>query len=235
MKTVIFVPLAVYPPGYRERFGDHPTSDDFYDGHYQTARETWDSVEDPDITVLYIRLGDPRLEGHTLYLPRRGLLTDGWFDDALYLPELEFARKHLPFDYAVITNASSYWNKRRLNQKLLTLPRERCAASAPGLLSGAGMRLSRDVVDYLLAHSAEWDYFTSSDVAITRLALQEFPFTTLERQEYRNVAEVEPEGVRRNFHFRCKALYNDGIRADATPVDRSGDLLIMRRIFELEE
>ena len=218
MKTIIFISVGAYPPP-RE-------PEDLYFAHQTTAMETWDSIWHPDIKVLYVRFGERRLEGNTIYLPHTGLLTDGWFDDALYVPQVEVAREHYKFDYAIFSNASAFWNKRKLYERLTVLPRRGCCAANIGSvpqMSGSGIVLSSDVVDYMLDHRDAWDHFTHCDVAVSRILHKQYEFIRNERCDYTHHSQVRMEDVATHFHFRCKA---------AGPPDRSGDLLIMRRIHE---
>jgi len=197
--------------------------------HAKTIQETWDAVPSDHVRVVYAYAGEKEsFDGREARLVcgppvfSDNAPAEGWVD--MFLPMLNFAWGRVYFDYVVLTNASSYWNKRLLCDAVRELPANGCVASFPTgyVPSGAGSILSRDVVEHVINHQSEWDYDYLSDAALGHIVCEKYKYSPLERVDYSSPEQVNLE-----------ATYNDGIRLDATPQDRSGDLEIMRRIFDL--
>lgn len=162
-RTLILVLSA-----FREPWGDLLTA----------QRKTWDSVWHPTTSTLYYcgASDEPQPEYiftsvHNEAIGNIGRRTQEAFKHALTRHDWEFmARVH----------SSCYVHKRRMAEFIDTLPeRDQFRGLVAGLGDGSGREylwggghfiLSRDVVERLVEHEAEWDHGVMEDVAMSFLA-----------------------------------------------------------------
>ena len=122
------------------------------------------------------------------------------------------------FDYLFRTNTSSYLDVPTLLEYLAIKPRKNMYAGVIGtafgntrFASGAGILLSRDIVQRISDNSDRWKHGLVDDVAIADLvATFQDPsviVSELPRLDFASLEEAkstDAETIRENFHFRCK-------------------------------
>lgn len=98
------------------------TEKQIYNDLLKAQQETWDSVDHPNITVIYYKASDKAdiLEGNTLYINNPDILHKMF---STFAKSLRHLRK-MDWDYIVKTDNSAYINKQKLYELLLTKPRE---------------------------------------------------------------------------------------------------------------
>lgn len=130
----------------------------------------------------------------------------------------KYLLENYEFDYIFRTNTSSYLDVSTLLDYLAKKPRKSMYAGVIGTVfgntrfaSGAGILLSRDLVQRISDNSGLWKHGLVDDVAIAELIssfqdpsviLSELPrldFASLEEAKSTNV-----DIIKGNFHFRCK-------------------------------
>jgi hypothetical protein len=125
---------------------------------------------------------------------------------------------NVEFDYLFRTNSSSYLDVPALLDYIVTKPRENLYAGVVGTVfeknrfaSGAGILLSRDLVQRICDSSELWKHGLVDDVAIAELIgnLQGLPveLTELPRLDLPSLVaakSIDPELIKSHFHFRCK-------------------------------
>jgi hypothetical protein len=127
--------------------------------------------------------------------------------------------KNYEFDYLFRTNTSSYLDVPSLLKFLEKEPNKNLYAGVIGKVfgtsrfaSGAGILLSRDVIERICESESGWKHGLVDDIAIADLvsgfraptvevsSLPRVDFATLDEAE-----SADPELIRENFHFRCKS------------------------------
>jgi hypothetical protein len=122
------------------------------------------------------------------------------------------------FDYLFRTNTSSYLDVPTLLDFLAMKPRKNMYAGVIGTVfgntrfaSGAGILLSRDIVQRISDNSDLWKHGLVDDVAIADLVANfqdpSVIVSELPRLDFASLAEAkstDAEIIRDNFHFRCK-------------------------------
>jgi hypothetical protein len=203
---------------------------------YSQHREVWRTYmkSHPDIDCFFIEYSPyafvPTLSSDTLTL--RGVdRYETIFRKTLEALQYFLSRK--TYDYVVRTNLSSVWDLRGLRAYLETAPRERVYAGQSGVhaesgvrfVSGAGIVMSLDVVQTLLANRRSVGSLAAlDDVAIAK-AVGLSP-TPLPRVDFVSLAHYEahhdktPPGV---FHYR--------VRHENWQGDRMEEPIIMRRLL----
>ena len=143
------------------------------------------------------------------------------------------------FDYLFRTNTSSYLDVPNLLDYLEKKPRKNIYAGVIGttfgktrFASGAGILLSRDIVQRISDNSDLWKHGLVDDVAIADLvATFQDPsvnVSELPRLDFASLEEAkstDAEIIRENFHFRCKtssAAETIGIMKHIYAVKNSG-------------
>jgi hypothetical protein len=130
----------------------------------------------------------------------------------------KYLLKNVEFDYLFRTNTSSYLDVPALLDYIATKPRENLYAGVVGTVfeknrfaSGAGILLSRDLVQRICDSSELWKHGLVDDVAIAELIgnLQGLPveLTELPRLDFTSLGDAkstDPEVIKSHFHFRCK-------------------------------
>ncbi len=139
------------------------------------------------------------------------------------------------FDYIFRTNSSSYVDGELLVKKAKTLPEGDFYGGVPGagpdgpFASGAGILLSKSVIEKVLAAESCWRHGLIDDVALSQLIKEclqpSIVLQPLPRMEFGSIQELQsarPQDVKNSFHFRCKTnSANETIQ-------------IMKRIFEIK-
>lgn len=200
-------------------YNEHP-----YDELLKAQKETWDSIEEPDISTIYYT-GGLNQYGAT-WIPRQQanksiLLETSGSDKYYYMASkfkvaLEFA-KDLDYDFIFRTNSSSYVNKQRLKDFVETLPKEKLYAGWTfvdsedfgGLcVSGAGIFLSRDTAEILREH-IDPNFEQEEDVYCGRI-LRKHGIVAIDDKSRVDVSIVNYETPTGAYHYRFKT--NDRLK-----------------------
>lgn len=134
------------------------------------------------------------------------------------LAAFRYALENFDFEYLFRSNSSSYVDSDALLSRTRDLPSNYLYAGFPGksndgldFASGAGILMSRDVVELIVENSQMWRHGLIDDVAIaeliSRLPETEIELTPLSRVDFRSLSEAKsvPKSVIQDgFHFRCK-------------------------------
>jgi hypothetical protein len=158
--------------------------------------------------------------------PRR-IITDTPEDWSLIGLKTILAFNHVldnyEFDYIFRTNTSSYLDTAKLLEFLEDQPRQNQYAGVVGVTlgdtkfaSGAGILLSKDVVQRVCDKADGWKHGLVDDVALADL-IQKIDGPSVEVTEIPRVdiatvgaaQSLSPEIIKQNFHFRCKAKSAD--------------------------
>ncbi|MCE5316940.1 MAG: hypothetical protein LLG04_06205 [Parachlamydia sp.] len=140
------------------------------------------------------------------------------------------------FSYIVRTNLSSFYNFPRLLKYVQSLPRTKCYAAFQGVYegfpfgAGAGIILSPDLVEMLVAHKAElWNHFYQDDVAIGYyLNKDKIDLIHTPRMDFLCIEDWQAYGDNippNMFHFRVKN-YHPELRL-------TDDLYIHRQLLRI--
>jgi hypothetical protein len=127
--------------------------------------------------------------------------------------------KNYEFDYLFRTNTSSYVDTQKLLGFLESQPKSSLYGGVIGTVfedtkfaSGAGILLSRDVVERICEREHEWKHGYVDDVAlaevVSKLNEPQVPLVALPRVDlptYEAAVQIDPEIIKSNFHFRCKS------------------------------
>ena len=135
------------------------------------------------------------------------------------LKALRFTLDNYEFDYLFRTNTSSYVDVKSLLTHIQSFPKSSVYAGLIGKVfgsqefaSGAGILLSRDVVERVCVEGEKWDHGLVDDIALGKLIdgfsnprvgitpLPRLDLPTLEIAE-----QTDNSVIRSNFHFRCKS------------------------------
>jgi hypothetical protein len=123
------------------------------------------------------------------------------------------------FEYLFRTNTSSYLDTDGLLDFLEGKPKTSLYGGVAGKVfgnsefaSGAGILLSRDVVERIVSRSEDWKHGLVDDIAVAdlvagfenpRVSLMPLPRLDLPTLEFARATDTET--IRANFHFRCKS------------------------------
>jgi len=128
------------------------------------------------------------------------------------------------FDYVYRTNASSYIRLRTLQEVANEMPRTGCYAGFLGrhpltecsFVSGSGALMSWDVASEV-GTCRTWDWGVVDDVAMgehmNAIGIRPLALPRVTLADPSAAESLTDEGLRGNFHFRCKS--GEGLRADA--------------------
>jgi hypothetical protein len=194
-------------------------------------RTTWanHALRPPDTHVLFYYGESPSttVRDDEIYFP----LPEGYdYIICKTMAFFEHALKHIPFDYLLRTNCSSYVDLAGLKKHLSDKPRSKYFSAVIGhengrpFASGAGYVLTPDLVELAVKHRQKVDFPHCPDDVILSNLLQDLGATIIpaRRQDFQTLSQVS-QIDRSIYHFRCKA-YEGGRRVD----DR-----LMRRVHEL--
>lgn len=144
----------------------------------------------------------------TDHLPLVGLKT---------IQSFRFVLDNYDFDYIFRTNTSSYVDGPQLVRFTKQLSPGDIYAGFQGLAptgpfaSGAGMLLSRSLLERVLAKASRWRHGLNEDVALSILIKEELEsdikITPLKRLQFESVEQVSrarDDEIKETFHFRCK-------------------------------
>ena len=197
-----------------------------YDDLMKTQMETWDSIDNPNTLTVYF-IADSKasfsyFKGSKLYLACSEAYNMMHYRQKLALDIICEDDKVGQWDYIFRTNASSYVNKTELLEFAKSLPKEKCYCGIDGgsYASGAGVFLSRDVVDIIRANTddsptAYEDAFMGAIIGRAGVKItQGAKRFDIDHNNYNNIPKA--------YHYRCKS--------DTT--DRSKDITAFKKIFE---
>jgi hypothetical protein len=173
----------------------------------RTIERTWAARDVQNISVLFYYGGKPRRHGRHVILPAP--------DDLAHVGEktlaaFDYALQSCAFDVVFRTNCSSYVDLPNLSSYVAehAEPSGFYAGHLGGhdgvaFASGSGYFLSRDLVDLVVRHRAEWDHSLVDDVALGQvLGRHGIRVQTAPRRDYGNVPELAAVDTKQ-FHFRC--------------------------------
>ena len=106
------------------------TDNEYYQPLIETQQKTWDSIYDPDITVIYYKPDPNReeLEGNILDVCHNKKSDHTFF---VLMKALRLMLKRDHWDFVVKTNNSVYLNKQKLRELIATKPREKYFGGVP--------------------------------------------------------------------------------------------------------
>ena len=145
---------------------------------------------------------------------------EGWaFIGEKTLQAFKYLLEYYDFDFIFRTNTSSYVDSTRLIQRLSDMPKSGVYAGFVGtslgklrFASGAGILLSRDVVERICDHASEWKHGLIDDVAladlVSRFDSPKAELIPLERLTLPSLAvakEADADQITNSYHVRCKA------------------------------
>jgi hypothetical protein len=136
---------------------------------------------------------------------------------------LKFLLENYEFDYVCRTNTTSYLDVPKLLEHLEGQPRTNFYAGVVGsafgdleFASGAGILLSRDVVQRICDKAIAWKHGYIDDLAlgevVANLRKPSVPLVPLERLDLYTLEaakEIEEKKILDHFHFRCKSSSAD--------------------------
>lgn len=131
----------------------------------------------------------------------------------------KFALEHFDFDFIFRINTSAFIDPSRLAKYVEELPPRNVYAGVRGIAfgkiefaSGAGILMSRDVLEQVIQNQFRWRHGLIDDVALGKL-IGELPGTKidfrplprLDAYDLKMAEAFSAKEVLQNFHFRCKA------------------------------
>jgi len=195
---------------------------------YQKEEALWSSYMhvDQDVSVYFLK-ADPLLEAP--YEIRNSVIWAKTVETKIpgvlnkTLLAMEAVLKQRDFDYLLRTSLSSFFVFSRLLTFLKTLPEKRCYAGVVneyyGLeyASGAGLVLSKDLVELLVKHKkALWNGAEIDDVAIGLFFKQQkidlLPMPRMDITSFRKWLDKKREIQPETFHFRVRQLEDNALR-----------------------
>ena len=135
------------------------------------------------------------------------------------LNALRFILENYQFDYLFRTNTSSYLDAAVLLRHIQAFPKSGVYAGLVGKVfgnqefaSGAGVLLSRDVVERVCLERDKWDHGFVDDIALGKLIMEfrnpRVGLTGLPRLDLPTIEiarQTNKELIRKSFHIRCKS------------------------------
>ncbi len=129
---------------------------------------------------------------------------------------IQYVLKNFNFDYLTRTNLSSFWHFQNYKKTLTKLPTERLCLGNIGFypelntlfMSGAGITLSKDVVEELSKNNRQLNYMLIDDVSIGHL-LKKIGYEFIESQRNDIILDNYDYDLKERidcgaFHFRIK-------------------------------
>ena len=130
----------------------------------------------------------------------------------------KFVLENYNFDYLFRTNTSSYVDTDLLIDTLSNFPKRNVYGGVIGkafndkeFASGAGILLSRDLVERICANADNWKHGLVDDVALADLIfgfndpnINLIPLGRLDVPNIQHAKSLPVQEIRRHFHFRCK-------------------------------
>jgi len=167
-------------------------------------------------------LEEPHNESNLLCQPMRLVINipEHWATiGAKTLAAFRYALENFDFEYLFRSNSSSYVDSDALVSKTRAFSSQNLYAGFPGkskdgldFASGAGILMSRDVVELIVENSHLWRHGLIDDVAladlISRLPETGIELTPLPRVDFQSLLEAKSASksvIRDGFHFRCKS------------------------------
>jgi hypothetical protein len=169
----------------------------------KTQLETWDSVKHENIDVYYYYgTGETKIEGNKIEV----IATDIYSNLALKTLKCFEVIKDMDFDFVFRTNACSYIDKKLFYEYVLTKPTTNFYGGVQGLhkgrpfISGAGILMSKDVLNLVVENKDKWDLGEIDDVGLGNL-LEDLgvPLGNGERFDIENQDNIPTHF----YHYRC--------------------------------
>jgi hypothetical protein len=169
----------------------------------KTQLETWDSVKHENIDVYYYYgTGETKKVDNIIEVS----VPDYYQNIALKtLKCFEFI-KDMDFDFVFRTNACSYIDKKSFYEYVSSKPKTNCFSGIQGVsngrpfVSGAGMLISKDVINLIIENKNKWDIGTYDDVGLSNLVEDlGIPFGYGERFDIENQENIPTHF----YHYRC--------------------------------
>ena len=147
-----------------------------YEKLYHKQRETWDSIEVPNVQTVFYFGGDKASTHKVLYT---GHEEDYKTMGLKCLSAFQYALINLNFDYIFRANSSQYIDKKRLVNYVQDLQTNNlalglCTDSGKGydyMWGGGGYIFSKDVIEKIVDQKNKWDHSLMEDVAISKLCI----------------------------------------------------------------
>jgi hypothetical protein len=151
-----------------------------------------------------------KLENDTILIKGNESLVPGCLDKTI--KSIEFILNNFEFDFILRTNMSSVFD---LDKLYKILNKEINCAGVVGninninFISGAGMVLSKNICNNLIAYKTNLNYNIMDDVSIGKfISDNNYAITPLTRFEAYlckdKVEEITKETIQEYYHFRCK-------------------------------
>jgi len=202
-----------------------------YEQNRQILRKYVHSV--PTIYTLFLRANPDQLEevvlkDDTLYCKRKESFVPGILEKTL--DAMNYCIHHYSFDYMIRTNLSSFWNFNELLKLGETLPQTKCVSASivtyaekkaalhpyfnKPFPSGAGILISRDIVELFCASRSEFDKDLPDDVALGQFLFnRDIPVLPAKRFDLiKNTVSITKESIQStvnqdtHFHYRVKGV-----------------------------
>lgn len=186
------------------------THEEPWDKLIQSGKDTWDSIKHPDVQTIYV-YGGSAPGRPVIYNGKEELVGQDYYAGVLDHYDFQHIRYKRAFDFfwewewdfMVCGSSSSYFDKKLLYEKCLTLPKDRIymGIDGGGMASGCGRIQSRDVTDILRKQIEEKK--THDEDGYMGLILQNNGIGVTpgaERVQYNYVTNK----IKRCYHYRCK-------------------------------
>lgn len=191
----------------------------------QTCEETWLDINNSLIDyIIYYGSSEEKLENKELYLKCKDGLNDKKQNNITKktIKMFEFALKNYNFEFMFRTNLSSYVDLNFFLEYIDKIESRNCYMGYIGyhekiaFASGAGILLSRDMVELLVNKQSMIDKDLIDDLAFAKLfhdsnifpkPLPRFTFPMHDRQDEQLLDQIKQS---KHFHFRVKS--NDSTR-----------------------
>jgi hypothetical protein len=195
------------------------------------CRNTWASVNHPDIQILYLH-AQPNVISH---IDNDELIVNG--EEGLYnigyktIKAFEYCLNNLEFDYIYRTNLSSYVDQVGLYKYANTCPLDDVYNGVIGnyndisFASGSGYLISKNLVKYTVTNKNEWNHIDFiDDVSLAKvLKSNNISPTYVNRIDILDdnaLTSFDTSTIQDCFHFRCKS-----------ETDRQHDIKVMNMLY----
>lgn len=177
----------------------------------KACKETWLDIDNPSIDyIFYYGSNEEKLENKELYLKCKDGLNHKKENNITKktIKMFEFALNNLDFDFMFRTNLSSYLDLNLLYLLIRNIDNINCYKGFIGnhqgieFASGAGILLSKDIIQIIVDQQENLDNYLMDDVAFAKLLnLNNIRPTHLPRFDLSILHQV----INSNFHFRVKS------------------------------
>lgn len=185
-------------------------NDDLYSQFYKSQKETWDSTDTPNIQTLYLfgnHSCDEIIDDKIMVNVDEITINDSHINLGHKTIKSFILTKDFDYDYIFRTNSSSYIDKKLLLDFISDKPKNNYYSGFIGefenikFASGSGFFLSKDLVNYIIDNSDNWDHNLIDDVALG-LLLKNYGISPQlnDRMDIINDSEIPNH----YFHYRLK-------------------------------